>query len=249
MSLIKCCTVNPKKKQRKYATDLVTPDAVRYFLNDNPEFLESYILNHVNHNTIEQWICKLNRPSIRNSANNIDTNTASKSNAQRLSITTEKSIIKLSELGDKRRLLNELTDDIHQNVTKAQILYELGKCISQTVAADNFNLYLVDETGASMRVYNAENDEDNAVHFAPVKIGVGHCIAGYVGYTKETVRISNMANLSSKYPDGLYVANGNVTCVMAHPLVNNNGQLLGVVEFYRENSASSFTNEDEEVSA
>ncbi|CAF1666372.1 unnamed protein product, partial [Didymodactylos carnosus] len=60
--------------------ELVTPDAVRYFLNDNPEFLESYILNHVNYNTIEQWIFKLNKPSERNSSNNIDANIIPKSN-------------------------------------------------------------------------------------------------------------------------------------------------------------------------
>ncbi|CAF1324938.1 unnamed protein product, partial [Didymodactylos carnosus] len=168
--------------------------------------------------------------------------------AQRISTTTEKSMTKLNDFGDKRRLLHELTDDIHQNVTKAQILYELSKCISQTVTADDFNLYLVDETGASMRLYNAENDEENTLYLAPVKIGIGHCIAGYVGYTKETVRISNMINLDPKYPDGLYATNDNVTCVMVHPLVNNNGQLLGVVEFYRRNSTTPFTDEDEEVS-
>jgi hypothetical protein len=82
----------------------------------------------------------------------------------------------LIELSDKRRLLHELTDDVTQNVSKAQILYELSKSIASSkdksiflmnkklifylaVSADGFNLYLVDETGTSMRLFTAENDE------------------------------------------------------------------------------------------
>jgi hypothetical protein len=36
----------------------------------------------------------------------------------------------LVELSDKRRLLHELTDEVNQNVSKAQILYELNKSIA-----------------------------------------------------------------------------------------------------------------------
>jgi len=77
--------------------------------------------------------------------------------------------------------LHELTDEVNQNVTKAEILFELCKsitsskykncfyyhlffsnkfiCIYSAIAADGFNLYLVDETGTSMRLFTEENDE------------------------------------------------------------------------------------------
>lgn len=74
--------------------------------------------------------------------------------------------------------MHELTDEVNQNVTKAQILYELSKSIAASknipsilienifigdifsaIAADGFNLYLVDESGTSMRLFTAENDE------------------------------------------------------------------------------------------
>lgn len=70
-----------------------------------------------------------------------------------------------------------------------------------------------------------------------------------------------------KYPDGLYVKDDKVTAVMAHPIINATGTLLGkarrnlsspplpndrsisgVVEFYRIEQTSPFTDEDEEVS-
>lgn len=85
-------------------------------------------------------------------------------------------------MSDKRRLLHELTDEVNQNVSKAQILYELSKSIATSklkiftffigkinfslsffvnlaVSADGFNLYLVDETGTSLRLFTADNDE------------------------------------------------------------------------------------------
>ncbi len=66
-----------------------------------------------------------------------------------------------------------------------------------------------------------------------------------------------------KYPDGLYVKDDKVTTVMAHPIINPSGTLLGmkitsnklldqfywigVVEFYRINKKIPFSDEDEEV--
>jgi hypothetical protein len=83
----------------------------------------------------------------------------------------------LTELSNQRRLLRELTDEVNQNVTKAQVLFELCKsisssilrfldfvlnkflCIYSAISADGFNLYLVDETGKNMRLFTTENDE------------------------------------------------------------------------------------------
>ena len=68
-----------------------------------------------------------------------------------------------------------------------------------------------------------------------------------------------------KYPDGLYVKDDKVTAVMAHPIINASGTLLGmmrnlfkkineeilfwigVVEFYRIDNTIPFSDEDEEV--
>ncbi len=68
-----------------------------------------------------------------------------------------------------------MTDDVNENVSKAQIIYQLSKSIASSkfeilfpidfiglylaVSADGFNLYLVDETGSTLRLFTAENDE------------------------------------------------------------------------------------------
>ncbi|CAF3318661.1 unnamed protein product [Rotaria socialis] len=272
---------------------LVTADTVKHFLGDHPEFLDSYIQQNVNSNTIEQWMSKKPqklsqiqqqrkssasthsppppppRPSSSSSmplvsaqkktisssttkvplSNNTDATTMSSLGpySRPISSTTVKSISKLVELTDRRRLLHELTDEVNQHVTKAQILFELCRSIATTVAADGFNLYLVDESGISMRLFTSENDDEQAASVIPIPIGIGHCIAGYVAWSKETIRINNISKLDmQKYPDGIYIKDDQVTTVMAHPIVNTSGTLLGVVEFYRINSTIPFSDEDVE---
>ena len=40
------------------STPSVTADSVRTYLGEHPDFLDSYIEQHIPSNTIEQWICK-----------------------------------------------------------------------------------------------------------------------------------------------------------------------------------------------
>ena len=85
---------------------------------------------------------------------------------------------------------------------------------------------------------------EQAACFIPLRIAPGHCLAGYVAWSKETIRISDMAHVSElvlfckmsscfsqldmdKYPDGLYVKDDKVTAVMAHPIISATGNLLG----------------------
>lgn len=236
---------------------LITAESVKTYLGEHPDFLDSYIEQNIPSNILEEWISKkvtqksTNLPST--SISNSTTTTTTDFNVNRkhlsktISSTTANSMHKLAELSDKRRLLHELTDEVNQNVSKAQILYELSKSISSTVLADGFNLYLVDETGRSMRLFNAENDDEQAACFIPIRIDRGHCLAGYVAYAKQTIRLNDINELDKeKYPDGLYVKDDKVTAVMAHPIINATGTLLGVVEFYRIDKTSPFTDEDEE---
>ncbi|CAF1565754.1 unnamed protein product, partial [Adineta ricciae] len=55
------------------------------------------------------------------------TTTSVQPSSSTISSTTANSMSKLAELSNQRRLLHELTDEVNQNVTKAQILYELCK--------------------------------------------------------------------------------------------------------------------------
>jgi hypothetical protein len=138
------------------------------------------------------------------------------------------------------------------------------------VAADGFNLYLVDETGTNLRLFTAENDEyinrlkirisfdifsEQTACVVPVHIEPGHCIAGYVASSKQTVRINDISvvrfiensniisidNFSKldqeKYPDGLYIKDDKVTAVMAHPIINASGTLLGMKKIFHRNES------------
>lgn len=83
------------------------------------------------------------------------------------------------------------------------------------VGADGFNLYLVDETGKNLRLFNTDYDEyieqmnksNQKFHFVffsseqassvvPIRIESGHCLAGYVAFSKESVRITDISTVS-----------------------------------------------------
>lgn len=228
-------------------------NSLRNFLNENPDFLDFYVEQNVSPTRIEQWLSRKSTSQTSTNKFNVDNNQTSgfdlnrKTPTKIISSTTTKSMSKLVELNDKRRLLHELTDDVNQNVSKAQILYELSKSIASTVSADGFNLYLVDETGENIRLFNAENDDDQSENLVPIRIESGRCLSSYVAWSKETLRISGTLFDVEKFPDGVYVRDDEMSAVMAHPIVNSNGTLLGVVEFYRTEKGNPFSDEDEEL--
>jgi len=47
-----------------------------------------------------------------------------------------------------------------------------------------------------LRIYLFSSEQ--AAYFVPIQIGIGHCIAGYVAWKKETVRVNNITTVKSK---------------------------------------------------
>lgn len=234
-------------------------------------------------------------------------NKVKKAERNRLSPAQTAPFFQLTELNNQRRLLHELTDDVNQNVSKAQILFELCKSIASSSyfpvhwlpcerrfsfvsfsgIRGRFQFVLgwwngqfhaivhcwkwwvselsrgdVHRTSPQTRTVTITPFSpflsEQATFFVPIRIGIGFCIAGYVASSKETVRINNIALVEAlivvefllltsfqldkdKYPDGLYVKDDKVTAVMAHPIINASGTLLGNRDSNSRVSALSLT--------
>lgn len=122
---------------------------------------------------------------------------------------------------------------------------------------------------------------EQAAYFVPVEIANGHCIASYVAWAKESVRIDNIASVktinkpwrSFSFSFSLIPTNIQMDftskMIMLQQLWHIRSSIpmehysvekslfeqsliehlsLGVIEFYRIDSAIPFTDEDEEVS-
>ena len=76
-------------------------------------------------------------------------------------------------------------------------MFELAECIKLAVAADEVNLYLVENEG-ELTKYAPEKGKRRPVY----QIGEGTTIAAYTAFVKEEVRVE-LPTKCSKYPHGV----------------------------------------------
>ncbi|XP_064626928.1 probable 3',5'-cyclic phosphodiesterase pde-5 isoform X4 [Lineus longissimus] len=220
-------------------------DQVTSYLQDNPEFLEKYVLSHVSQDQLERWIIRRSHHQKQNKhKNSNDLSVSEEPNDDRR---TSLSKWKFCVHADKRKMLQELTRDIHQHPNKAQVLNELTTCVASVVNADGYNLYLIDENSQELYCFNPNTNNNKTSSFSQ-RVGRGTCIAAYVAETKETVRINEILG-DERFPEGVAINGEHAQSVLAQPITHSNGEVVGVVELYRTAGNPSFAEEDEEITS
>ncbi|XP_070554826.1 probable 3',5'-cyclic phosphodiesterase pde-5 isoform X3 [Ptychodera flava] len=219
-------------------SDHIYPEQVKVFLNENPAFLEEYVLNNVNQEELERWL-------IRRAQRGTESYKVNRTNSPPRRLSRWKFCVHK----DKRKMLQELTKDIHQRPNKAQVLNELTDCISSAVNADGSHLYLLAENASELYLFKPSNLIDNSARW---KVDKGLTIAGFVAHSLQTVCTSEKdVNLEkdSRYPDGMAVKVPDVHTVLALPIMQSNGECIGVMEMYKFHGNSVFGEEDEEIAS
>lgn len=215
-------------------------ELVIQYLNENPDFLENYVLCHVNQERLQRWTAWKEQVRRQRHGENLNGEI----------IPDRKATLskwKASMHSKKWSLLQELTRDIHNHSNKAQVLAELAKCIATATSADGHNLYLVDNTQQQLLYQKPTNNNKSEV--TPSSIATTRLttsLAGYVACTAETVRTGDIL-ADDRFPDGLAVGGEKCQSVMGLPVIKGDGTLTGVIELYRNVGGGIFTLEDEEV--
>ena len=109
-------------------------EQVSAYLTSNPGFLESYVLDNVDLETLERWVIR-------------------KAKTTQTDLVTKKSSLskwKFCVHADKGAMLQEMTTKIKVATSKAEILFELATCIAGAIDADTFNLYVADENEGTL---------------------------------------------------------------------------------------------------
>ena len=213
-------------------------EQVSAYLTSNPNFLESYVLDHVDLETLERWVIR-----------------KAKSTQKDLSKKSSLSKWKFCVHADKRAMLQEMTGHVsaqHQQRFES-ILYELANCIKGAIDADGFNLYIINEEHGDFFKYEMPDqrhpEEDYPLPQHQV-VQVGSTVAAYVGYTKEKVRCKT-SEKDEKYPDGIKdssVDNADYYVMNIPFLCSKSGVIRAMLEFYRaETDNPEFHAEDEEI--
>ncbi|XP_048256360.1 probable 3',5'-cyclic phosphodiesterase pde-5 isoform X3 [Haliotis rufescens] len=225
-------------------------DLVSEYLDHNPEFLDHYVHARVSLDQIDRWqLRKLRPPSRYNnrpqSMEHLSVNGENHGD-NKSSLSKWKSRIQSS----RGRVLQELAREVYQPNGKAIILHELAGCVCSAINADGYNLYIVDENKREVMYVPNVNSSKPMSSSGPSngdRICLGTTVAAHVAHTQETVRLKDPHG-DGRFPEGLGHGNIKVHSVLALPLQDGRGSLLGVVEFYRNFKYTSFTEEEEEVS-
>ncbi|XP_069128004.1 probable 3',5'-cyclic phosphodiesterase pde-5 isoform X4 [Argopecten irradians] len=224
----------------------ISPDLVSQFLQENPEFLDSYVINNVEDARVQEWSLRKNRsPRMPRqtwhltNGDNREHFRESQHSKSRWTTTVQ---------SNKWKVLHKLTKDFNLHTSRSEILTELSTCAKNCVNADGFNLYLTDEQ-KQLRYHTSfptGKRERSSSFVGRSKSGMS--LPDFVALTRETIRLTELQH-DPRYPRGLGVRTDNAQSVIVVPILDGKEGIMGVIEMFRYYGNIPFSSEDEEVAA
>nr|XP_022286923.1 probable 3',5'-cyclic phosphodiesterase pde-5 isoform X4 [Crassostrea virginica] len=209
------------------------PDTVTQFLFDNPDFLDTFVSQHVHEDRIRQWSQRKHRVQGHNAVTLTNGDL----------FKDQRSNWKNCVQSKKWRILQDLTKDNTTN--KARVFTELAACAAESVNADGHNLYLVDDQN-QLFLASKSSKNQRAPSACLGRIEPRTSLPAYVAFTKESVLTNSLLG-DPRFPLGLGVESDRGVSAIAVPLLHGNNAILGVVELYRNYGSVPFSPEEEEV--
>lgn len=220
----------------------VSGEAVGAYLRSHPEFLEAYLMDHVELEQLERWmIRKTQRAKTKAQENGTNGKIIRKTSLSRW---------KFCVHADKRKMLQEMTQSLQIRPNKAHVLWELSQCIASAVNADGFNMYIADPSNQSLTYYK-ENIPGRPVVLPEsgwsCEMGSGTWLCAWVAATRQPIRVSDPTN-DQRFPQGSPFAQAQqVYHCMGIGVTQSDGELAAVLELYRKEKDEPFFEEDEEI--
>ncbi|CAN8007045.1 unnamed protein product [Ixodes pacificus] len=138
-------------------------------------------------------------------------------------------------------MLQELTTSLYLKPSKTHVLSELAGTVASAVNADSWDIFLLDRgTQVSLAVLGPTR-----VSQGP-DAGARTSLAARVARTREPLRIA-YGTKDPRYPDIASADDTEMAFTLAHPLLQPDGELTGVLELYRRIGSPMFYEEDEEI--
>lgn len=149
------------------------------YLQENPEFLDSFIMDEVQLERVERWMIRKTQ-RIRKTPQQIG------KNGRKTSLSRWKFCVH----ADKRQMLQDLINSLQLKPTKMHVLWELASCICSAVNADGFRLYLTDAEAESLHLCLSNNFIDENGDPKPLRMKSDAAIPNYVAKNREPIRFS-----------------------------------------------------------
>ncbi|XP_033118732.1 uncharacterized protein LOC117118278 isoform X2 [Anneissia japonica] len=210
-----------------YPSEPLMPEQVKTFLNENPDFVEEYVLNNINQSQLEKWI-----------ARHTTKHDSSRQHVHRAPVNgkdfhSKRSVRwKGSHQKDRRKLLFELTQDLQHQSHKVFVLHELAECIAARINADSYRLYLVNETETELYEYKPGENWPEITSAQTWSIDKGKTFAGFVAYSQTAVRTNDLTVAHLQYPEGLALKDTTIKAALGLPIFHANDTVSGFSGIY-----------------
>ncbi|XP_066144330.1 probable 3',5'-cyclic phosphodiesterase pde-5 isoform X3 [Euwallacea fornicatus] len=216
----------------------ISEEEVSSYLSTHPEFLERYLITEVDIEKLERWI-------IRKSQQLKKRPEFSAAKSRKTSLSRWKFCVH----ADKRQMLQELTQNLQLKPTKDQVLWELSNCISSAVNADGFRLYTIETPSKcdELELYIILNSHSENGLLRAQRIKSGIMVPTYVAKMQVPVRLSK-GEEDPRFTKEVF-SEGEIAHIQCQPVIQPNGELVGVLELWRRSNGGQFYEEDEEIAS
>lgn len=248
-----------------FMSDHFMQEQIRNYLQLNPAFLEDYVLHHVNEDQVEKWlnclrIQKTNKLPLRSPKQihrvpSINAKSPTQNNSEMNGTRNKSKYWEKAKFQDRRKLISDLTQELHQQDDPNKLLWQLAECIAWRINSDLHQLYLVTANGLELFQYQEDSSNENPEK--TWKIGKGGTVAGHVAHTLHTIVTTDIK--AEAHPEGICETTNGIYSVLSLPVFdvvedlsgsnpeNCKGNLLGVLEFYRFLEHPAFTSFEETI--
>ncbi|XP_043856150.1 cAMP and cAMP-inhibited cGMP 3',5'-cyclic phosphodiesterase 10A isoform X1 [Dromiciops gliroides] len=195
----------------------LTDEKVKAYLSLHPQVLDEFVSESVSAETVEKWLKrKNNKPEDEGICNEItryrDTN--------------------------MQGVVYELNSYIEQRLDTGGdnqlLLYELSRLIKIATKADGFALYFLGDCNNSLCMFTPPGVKEGKPRLIPAgPITHGTTISAYVAKSRKTMLVEDILG-DERFPKGIGLELGTrVQSVLCLPIVTAIGDLIGILELYR----------------
>ncbi|KAL5280497.1 hypothetical protein ACFFRR_004462 [Megaselia abdita] len=194
---------------------------IKEYLQNHPEFLDNYVLSHVEPDHIQTWLERKKNDK----------------NRDLCAVSIPKSCMH----SESHQMIQDLSLTLQHQPTKYDVLVELGNCISSAINADGFTLFLADEGDDSLYIYMGQNARGEAILTLAKTNEVE--VPLYVARQRKAIRLSRNNGDYSNY----FKKKPKIGHILCQSIQQPDGKLIAVIEFFKHESGYAFQDEDEDI--
>ncbi|XP_074044108.1 cAMP and cAMP-inhibited cGMP 3',5'-cyclic phosphodiesterase 10A isoform X2 [Macrotis lagotis] len=195
----------------------LTDEKVKAYLSLHPQVLDEFVSESVSAETVEKWLKRKNNKQEDEAIPNEITRYRD-TNMQGVVYELNSYIEQRLDTGGDNQLL----------------LYELSRLIKIATRADGFSLYFLGDCNNSLCMFTPPGVKEGKPRLIPAgPITNGTTISAYVAKSRKTMLVEDILG-DERFPKGIGLDLGTrVQSVLCLPIVTAIGDLIGILELYR----------------